>query len=63
MNSGDWVENLTALEFENGNWKLYKYADDPLAQSINLKYESESKESAKDLLSLLVQEMNLKETI
>lgn len=22
LNSGDWVENLTALEFENGKWRL-----------------------------------------
>lgn len=25
MNSGDWVEHLTALEFVNGEWSLYKY--------------------------------------
>lgn len=25
MNSGDWVENLTALECNLGNWSLYKY--------------------------------------
>ncbi|MDZ4668021.1 MAG: UDP-2,3-diacylglucosamine diphosphatase [bacterium] len=25
LNSGDWIENLTALEFNEGNWTLYKY--------------------------------------
>ena len=25
MNSGDWVENLTALEFNNGSWEIYTY--------------------------------------
>lgn len=25
LNSGDWVENLTALEYDNGQWQLYKY--------------------------------------
>ncbi len=25
LNSGDWVEHLTALEFSNGAWSLYKY--------------------------------------
>ena len=25
LNSGDWIENLTALEYNNGNWHLYKY--------------------------------------
>ena len=25
MNSGDWVENLTALEYNVGRWSIYKY--------------------------------------
>ena len=25
LNSGDWVENLTALEFHQGNWSLYHH--------------------------------------
>jgi UDP-2,3-diacylglucosamine pyrophosphatase LpxH len=25
MNSGDWVENLTALEYNNGAWTIYTY--------------------------------------
>ena len=62
MNSGDWVENLTALEYDEGKWNLYKYAEDTLAQSINLKYDTETKESAKDLMNILMQEMNIRET-
>ncbi|MCF6214359.1 MAG: UDP-2,3-diacylglucosamine diphosphatase [Flavobacteriaceae bacterium] len=27
LNSGDWVENLTALEYNMGEWQIYKYAD------------------------------------
>ncbi len=27
MNSGDWVENLTALEYHQGVWTLYRHAD------------------------------------
>lgn len=27
LNSGDWVENLTALEFDNGQWELYKFQE------------------------------------
>ena len=23
LNSGDWIENLTALEYNNGKWDLY----------------------------------------
>jgi len=29
MNSGDWVENLTALEYDGRGWRLYKYNEDP----------------------------------
>lgn len=25
LNSGDWIENLTALEYVHGQWTLYKY--------------------------------------
>jgi UDP-2,3-diacylglucosamine pyrophosphatase LpxH len=25
LNSGDWVENLSALEYHNGEWVIYKY--------------------------------------
>jgi UDP-2,3-diacylglucosamine pyrophosphatase LpxH len=25
MNSGDWVEHMTALEYENKSWKLFEY--------------------------------------
>lgn len=27
LNSGDWVENLTALEYHKKRWKLYRYAE------------------------------------
>jgi hypothetical protein len=26
LNSGDWVENSTALEYNDGEWTLYKHA-------------------------------------
>src|SRR5690606_33698522 len=25
LNSGDWVENLTALEYHRGEWQIYRY--------------------------------------
>ena len=31
MNSGDWVENLTALEYNFKRWKLYRYDEDKLS--------------------------------
>jgi UDP-2,3-diacylglucosamine pyrophosphatase LpxH len=31
MNCGDWVENLTALEYNFKRWKLYRYDEDKLS--------------------------------
>lgn len=31
LNSGDWVENLTALEYSFKRWKIYKYNQDKLS--------------------------------
>src|SRR5687767_11330609 len=36
LNSGDWVENLTALEFIGNSWSIYRYKDDVFANSIKL---------------------------
>jgi UDP-2,3-diacylglucosamine pyrophosphatase LpxH len=27
MNSGDWIENLTSLEYSNGAWTIYQYEE------------------------------------
>lgn len=27
LNSGDWIENLTALEYENGEWNMFKFEE------------------------------------
>jgi len=27
MNSGDWIENMTALEYHNGEWSLFSYEE------------------------------------
>jgi UDP-2,3-diacylglucosamine pyrophosphatase LpxH len=31
LNSGDWIENLTALEYENGEWNIYQYDEKEFA--------------------------------
>lgn len=61
MNSGDWIENLSALEFDDGNWRIYQYREDPVAQEIELGPDSRHKESAKELLQTLLAEMKLKQ--
>lgn len=31
LNSGDWIENLTALEYHNKRWELYNFTADKLS--------------------------------
>ncbi len=52
LNSGDWIENLTALEYNKKRWKLYKYAED----KINIEedyFEMETKLSQQLVASLI----------
>jgi UDP-2,3-diacylglucosamine pyrophosphatase LpxH len=41
LNSGDWVESLTALEFNEGAWSLYHYMEDAAMQSMDNEDEEE----------------------
>ena len=34
LNSGDWVESLSALEFTNGEWSVYKYLENSTGQML-----------------------------
>lgn len=36
LNSGDWIENLSALEYNNGEWEIYRYPTElPDAKSVS----------------------------
>lgn len=35
LNSGDWIENLTALEYHNGEWELYHHKTEAFAHHTN----------------------------
>ena len=39
LNSGDWVEHLTALEYQQNEWTIFEYAekDFPATQTIEMK--------------------------
>ena len=58
LNSGDWVENLTALEYHQGQWSLYRYQDDPLIHEYT--EEEEETLSATQLYDNLVKEFSIK---
>lgn len=60
MNSGDWIENLTSLEYTDGRWNIYRYADDPVAQAIDIEKKKQEKETRKELMASLLQELNVR---
>ncbi|HET9053609.1 MAG TPA: hypothetical protein VFM90_05520, partial [Cyclobacteriaceae bacterium] len=53
LNSGDWIENLTTLEYTSGNWRIYRYQDDPIANSVKLprRLEQDTDEIFRDLVN------------
>lgn len=57
LNSGDWVENLTSLEYNNGEWSLYKYEDSIEIEIINEDDDIVSMDN-KDLFKMLFAELN-----
>lgn len=60
MNSGDWIENLTSLEYADGKWTIYNYANDLVAQAIDITKKKHGKESSKEMMASLMQELNVK---
>jgi UDP-2,3-diacylglucosamine pyrophosphatase LpxH len=61
MNSGDWIENLTSLEYNEGKWGIYTYANDPVAQAIDISKNKHSKQSSKEMMESLLLELNMKQ--
>lgn len=60
LNSGDWIENLTALEYEKGEWKIYHFHEDQ-QQLKTLKVSKKQKAdlSNSQLFENLIQEFKL----
>ena len=58
LNSGDWVENLTALEYINDGWELYKFDENDLRQMKEADEEEEELNNSR-LFDNMVEEFNL----
>ncbi len=57
LNSGDWIENLTALEYNDGNWRIYRFDEvEMLDMSVN---DHEEEYNNNQLFENLVEEFNL----
>jgi len=58
LNSGDWIENLTALEYANGKWEIYRFDEvEMLHMSVHEQEEEELNNN--QLFDNLVEEFNL----
>lgn len=57
LNSGDWIENLTALEYNEGNWTLFKYSEADLPEGID--EEDDDEPGNKELFNSMLSEFNL----
>ena len=60
LNSGDWVENLSALEYHDGEWKIYRYREDPYAQAYSLASKQTDSPSHKETFEELLKEFELR---
>ena len=58
LNSGDWIENLTSLEYINGEWKIYRYDEKEMLNMIDYHIEDEELNNIQ-LFDNMVEEFNL----
>lgn len=59
LNSGDWIENLTGLEYKDGAWAVYKYSEDQLAKSVELDFNTNLSKKNSELFQELIGEFKL----
>jgi len=60
LNSGDWIENLTALEYHNGNWTLFRFDDSERVAMLNLPEEDSDDMNIRQLFNQMLTEFKLK---
>ena len=58
LNSGDWIENLTALEYNKKRWKIYNYSETDPVEEENL-FEMEDVLSSQIMASALFSKQNI----
>ncbi len=53
LNSGDWIENLSALEYHQGQWKIFYYKDSGIPST-----QQEEELTSKQLFANMVREFD-----
>lgn len=60
LNSGDWIENLSALEYHNGQWKLFRFSESERMAMLNGIEEEAEEMNIKQLFTQMLSEFNLR---
>ncbi|MFS4445964.1 UDP-2,3-diacylglucosamine diphosphatase [Maribacter sp. 2307UL18-2] len=59
LNSGDWIENLTALEYYKGEWELYQFNEDARMKANDIEVSEADEALEKNILfERLLEEFN-----
>lgn len=60
LNSGDWIENLSSLEYADGKWSVYKYSEYQFdVESTPEKAEEESEPTGSEIFQRLLTEFQM----
>jgi len=60
LNSGDWIENLSALEYNNGEWTIYRYKEEIFVDTVLNKLDEENEHlTTNQLFANLVTEFQM----
>ena len=54
LNSGDWIENLTALEYHNKNWSIYTYNKYDFKEELNSEHQDVDLKNIDELIKEVV---------
>ena len=59
LNSGDWIENLTSLEYHNGQWTIFCYKEEDFKNNSTYDNYDSTEKSNKELFNALLNEFNI----
>ena len=59
LNSGDWIENLSSLEYTDGQWKLYRFSEELAFGSTMQEHEEETELTNSQLFDNLLEEFSM----
>lgn len=60
LNSGDWIENLTALEYHKGQWDLFRFKESDRLAMLNGADDEAMEMDIKQLFNQMVSDFSLK---